>query len=175
MKRRNICFYLSIVMLIPAIVDARVLFSDWGMSPNALMSAATIDLKNKSIACDKNCSIIAEYMIFNEKMGVSFWFDAIDRDKASLKEIWLDSRKFDDATSAQQVPLQKNLFASFKELYTRKFGEPSVNFRDDTMKLLGIATYFWLDRERGNAIYLENWMQQVRLKYKPVASASKTD
>ena len=165
---RNIYTFLLFLMLPPSLAGAKVLSSDWGMSSSSLMKIETVKLKNKKIECKKSCSVVADYTIFDEKMKASFWFNADELDSDNLKEIWLESRVFSEDQSASLKIIQKKLFNDFKKLYTTKFGEPSIKFRDRTMEMLNIATYVWKDASRNNLFHLENWLNKVRLKYKPI-------
>jgi len=174
MKRSKFFKYIPLMMCIPALCNAGVLSSEWETSPNDLMRSATRELDKKSLDCVKNCAITANYRVFSKTMKARFWFTTNDKNDGQLKEIWLDSKKFEKSGSLKKTSSQLTLFNKFKKLYTAKYGQPKKEYRDNTMKFLGISTYVWQDSKRNNLIHLENWLDQVRLKYKPLSKSRKT-
>ena len=94
-------------------------------------------------------------------MLVSYWFSSNDSATGGLKEIWMGSKDKPDVE-------KENLFNKLKKVYTSRFGEPKISYRDDTMELLGIKTYAWVDSKRRNNIQLEMWLKNICMKYFPM-------
>lgn len=168
MLRRIIYFSTFIILFVPALSHAGILSTEWGSSPDSFITKKTRQLTNKQMKCIQNCAITANYTIFNNHMEAKFWFETNNKKNGMLKEVWLISEKFINKKISEHSTSQINLFNNFKNLYTKKYGEPELKHRNDTMELLGIITYIWKDNKRSNNIQLENWINQVRLKYKPL-------
>lgn len=167
MKNRFIILVFLLVF-VPMTSNAGVLFSEWGMSADTLMNDSRSELKNKSLKCEVSCSVSANYMMFDQEMRVKYWFSSNDSAVGGLKEIWMSSEEFDGNNIKDSGKEKEQLFNEFKKLYTSRFGEPVMSYKDDTMELLGIKTHDWGDSTRKNDIQLEMWLKRVRVKYLPL-------
>ena len=158
-------------MFVPVTGNAGVLFSEWGMPADTLMKNENNGLKNKLLKCEISCSVTANYTMFSNEMLVRYWFTSNDSATNGLKEIWMASKEKSEKSEEAMLisnTEKENLFNKLKKVYTSRFGEPNVSYRDDTMKLLGIKTYAWTDTKRQNKIQLEMWLKNVRMKYFPM-------
>ncbi len=148
-------------------VNAGVLFSEWGMTADSLMNDNKNELEKKSLKCEVSCAVKADYIMFNQVMKVRYWFTGNYSENSSLKEIWMNSEEYDGEPLRSDEDKEK-LFSEFKKLYTARLGSPSVSYKDDTMRFLDIKTYSWDDKKRKNKIQLEMWIKNVRVKYAPL-------